>query len=226
MKINKLDSKKYFVESVLSGLPKEYRNKPLVKKALVILKSKIPPNKTPFVIKKRDLAPSAWKELTTFLKDKKKLDSNQMAYVKFIEQEILNIACGSELGGEEKLLDCRQSSPVGVVNSCCYLCGSLLERHSSKINLHYCSQKENLICYKKHIATTKKQQVEWKLFTFIDGAFKKPYCAECHKLIVYSIGGEKFLYDELPFCNKKHMERYRKREHRKHNRLRILTSKT
>lgn len=228
MKINKLDSKKYFVESVLSALPKEHRNKAIVKKTLLILQSIFAPgnNEKPFVFNKYNLAKNAWNELMVTLKGKERLSANEIAYVKFIEQEIFNIACGSEPGEEEKLLDYRQSSPIGITNTCCYLCGSLLERHSSKRNLHYCSQKENLICYKKHKATAKKQQVEWKLFTFVDGAFKKPYCAECHKLIVYSIGGEKFLYDELPFCNKKHMERYRKREQRKHNRLRILTSKT
>lgn len=228
MKINKLDSKKYFVESVLSALPREYRSKVIVKKALLILQSIYAPgnHKKTFAFKKYDLAKNAWSELNATLKGKQRLNANEIAYVKFIEQEIFNISLGSECGKEERLLDYRQPSKIGIANTCCYLCGKTLERHTARKSLHFCSAKENPICYENRKTSDIEEKKLWSFFTFKDGAFKKPYCAECHKLIVYSLGGEKYLYDELPFCNSRHMERYRKRKRREQIRLRILTSKT
>ena len=150
MKINRLDSKKYFIESVLSALPKEYRNKAIVKKSLLILQSIYAPgnNEKPFVFKKYDLAKNAWNELMILLRGKERLSVNEIAYVKFIEQEIFNISLGKGYGKDERLQDYRQSSSKGIANTCCYLCGKTLERHTAEKNLHFCSAKENPTCYK------------------------------------------------------------------------------
>lgn len=227
MKINKLDSKKYFVESVLSALPREYRSKVIVKKALLILQSIYTPgsNKKTFAFKKYDLAKNAWSELITTIKGKERLNADEIAYVKFIEQEIFNISFGSEYGKEERLLDYRQPSKIGVANTCCYLCGKTLERHTAKKSLHFCSAKENPICYKNRKNLNIKEDKSWRFLYNKKGVFRKPYCAMCNKLITFFLDEKNYFYKGLVFCSQKHMERYRKRELRNQNKLRNISSK-
>jgi len=228
MKINKLDSKKYFVESVLSALPQEYRNKTIVKKTLLILQSIFAPgkNEKPFTFNRYNLARNAWNELMITLKGKGKLGVNDVAYIKFIEQEIFNISLGKEYGEDERLKDYRQQSPNGIANTCCYLCGKTLERHTAKKNLHYCSAKENPTCYKNRKSLDIKENRSWKFLINKKGVFRKPYCAMCNKLVTFSMDKKNYFYKRLVFCDQKHMETYRKRELRNQNKLKILTSKS
>lgn len=228
MKINKLDSKKYFVENILSALPKKYRSKVIVKKALLILQNIYAPgnNEKPFVFKKYDLAKNAWNELATLLKGKERLSASEIVYIKFIEQEIFNISLGKEYGTDERLQDYRQSSPNGIANTCCYLCGKTLERHTAKKSLHFCSAKENPICYKNRENLNIKKDKSWRFLFNKKGIFRKPNCATCNKLVTFSLDNKNYFYKGLVFCSQKHMERYRKRELRNQNKLRDLTSKT
>lgn len=245
MKINRLDSKKFFVESVLSALPKEYRNKAIVKKTLLILQSIFAPGKnekTP-AFKKYNLTQKAWEELAATLKGKERLNANETAYVKFIEQEIFRYACykiktmdyskydGAYDEGEELLSSLRAGSTKGVDNTCCYLCRAVLERRNADEEFnqkhpHYCTRIENLNCYYKRKTLETKQNKEIGLFIDKAHKLKKPYCVECGKLVTYFLQKRNYFYKGLPFCHQKHKEVYRKREFRKHNKLREFTSKT
>ncbi|NMB81058.1 MAG: hypothetical protein GYA14_04515 [Ignavibacteria bacterium] len=227
MKIKRIDSKKYFVESILSALPKEYRSKVIIKKALLILQSIYAPtsNEKPFVFKKYDLSKNAWNELMILLKDKERLNANEIAYLKFIEQEIFNISLGKGYGKDERLQDFRISSSKGIANTCCYLCGKTLERHTAKKSLHFCSAKENPICYKNRKNLNIKEDKSWRFLYNKKGVFRKPHCAMCNKLITFFLDEKNHFYKGLVFCSQKHMERYRKRELRNQNKLRNISSK-
>lgn len=227
MKIKKIDSKKYFAESILSALPKEYRGRSIVKKAILILQSIYAPNinEKPFSFKKYDLAKDAWNELKILLKGKETLTTNEIAYVKFIEQEIFNISFGKGYGIDERLQDFRISSSKGIANTCCYLCGKTLERHTAKKNLHFCSAKENPTCYKNRKNLKTKEDKSWKFLFNKKGVFRKPYCATCNKLVTFSLDSKNYFYKGLVFCSEIHKERYRKREWRNQNTLKKLTSK-
>lgn len=226
MKVATIDSKKYFRESVLMSIPVQFRdrNKKLINKTLTTLANKYVGKTNTELNEKYDIGKEAWKELTGFLIGKVNLTSEEIKYVKFLEQESIRLSAGEQTGGEEKLLDFRESSTQGIANTCCYQCGQLLERYTAKKNLHYCTKKENLGCYNKQINIFRKKQKEWKLFKFKDGAFKKPVCAKCGKLITYSLNDSEYTYNELPFCSKKHMESYRKNYNRKSKTIDSISS--
>jgi len=240
MKINKLDSKKYFVESILSALPQKYRNRPLVNKTLKVLKSYIP-NKHYSVttFKKYDLPKTAWRELINLLNEREILDDEEIRYVKFIEQEVLRFASFrieqlkqsyktiSKLDeGETILQDFRQNSPRGVVNTCCYLCGRVLERHPSRKNPHYCTKEESPICFKNRKKSEAKEEREWNLLFKANNKLRKPYCAKCGKLVTFSLNKRNHFYKRLVFCSQKHKETYRKNTFRSQKKLKIFDSKT
>lgn len=240
MKIARINSIKYFRESIFPQILKEPTkiNHSLVKKTVKILERCILGKSNGVnTYKKYDLTQKAWNELVKLLKGKEKLDREGVACVKFIEQEIFRLASHefekikySYQGyaeydkGEYLLQDFRLRSHKGVANTCCYLCGKILERHAPNKSLHYCTRTENPTCYKNRINLESKQKREWKLLTFKDGAFKKPYCAKCKKLITYSLEAKNYFYNELPFCCQKHMETYRKSEFRKQKKTSILSS--
>lgn len=240
MKIRRTETKKYFIESILSALPQKYRDRPLVNKTLKVLKSYIPNNRySVFTFQKYDLSKTAWNELITLLRGKKILNNEEVRYVKFIEQEVLRFASFrieqlkqsyekiNKLDENETILqDLRQNSPKEVVNTCCYLCGRVLERHLSRKNPHYCTKEENLICFKNRKESETKEKREWNLFFKANNELRKPYCAKCGKLVTFSLNERGYFYKGLVFCSQKHMETYRKNAFRIQKKLKIFDSKT
>lgn len=247
------NSRKYFEDGMLAMLPRHLfnRNNRLVKNAVSILKDYIPlENYIPSKIKityssnKFNLAHDAWNELVDFLKGKERLNGEEIRSVKFIEQEILRFASyrleqvkqlykrSIKYDGEENILsDFRQRSPKGVSNTCCYSCGKVLERHSdveiSKENPHYCTRKENTVCYRNRRSFEAKQNKEWSHFiNKKTGAYKKPYCPKCGKLITYSLDTKtknNFFHKGLPICEE-HFESYRKSMLRNQKKIKIISS--
>jgi|GEM_PF-2802257 hypothetical protein len=212
------NSKKYFRESISSTLPTESvaLNNSLIKKAVKTLESFIPNNSRTITNYKRyNLSKAAYSELINFLKDKQQLNKEEIRYVKFIEQEILNIVVykieqinqkytNSKIYDKDEtgLSDFRQNSCKGVSNTCCYLCGKVLERHDAdpeiyKKNPHYCTKRENGVCFKDREIQERQESEEWEV------VLHKPKCAHCDKELKFYVNSElNNKHNGLYFCPK------------------------
>ncbi len=225
--MNKINLKKYYIESLHAVLPEQYlvRNTKLIKLASAVLSCYVTkqqiPGKLQAQLSKSNLSKMAFSELCDFLKDKKELDKNGISYVRFIEQEVIGIACyyietieyfkpEEKFDIDEQLLSSlRLSNPKNILNTCCYNCGKVIcrkdtDREFSQKNPHFCTKRENLDCFNTRQKLVQRNEFEWKCIN--------RNCPHCEKSLTLSINMTKNSYHIGDFfCSDKGYMAYRKR---------------
>lgn len=240
--MNRVNSKKYFYESVKYCLP----NKDLLKNpklidlvvnalACFILQEKDSvPKKLKTHLLKLNIEEDVFQEIVGFVAGKEKVDKEGIKLVKFLEQEAIHyvtdwleaIRSGSRWESkdseeEDLLSNLRRKSLKGIPSTCCYSCGKVLKRYSTiKDNSHYCSKRENPFCFNQRKQLEKKEQEEWSFIR------SNQRCAHCGIPVRYSLDPEQnSIHNGLFFCppnklkdkNKDCYEAYRKNQQRINN---------
>lgn len=170
-----------------------------------------------------NLQHEVYSEIVSLVSKRKILNFDEIQMVKFLENEAIEIGLSQLLkdysGEATTLTILRKKSPKGLLNTCCYNCGKVLERHRVvKQNPHYCTKKENPICFYERLKADKQEAEEWRII------LNKPHCAHCgNELVFYADPELNNLHKGLYFCPpnkyrknlKNCWEAYRKNKQRK-----------
>jgi len=222
-KIDRLNSKKYFYESVAPHLPDRnlLQNPRLIAITVDALACFIPskraivPKRLKLLLSKHNIAEEAFSETVNFIVGKEKLDHEGIKLIQFLEQEAITYvgdwqeANKAKWSGDKDLLEIlRQSSPKGTPNTCCYNCGKVLERHGGiRKNPHFCTRQENRECYYSMKQFKKQKEFEWQCINRI--------CPRCKKVLTLSIDlKQNHYYGKDFYCDRKSYDAIRKSKQR------------